>query len=49
MHGRQVFVPIAKMILAELSGGIAERFEQLRDSYIARLQSRRRAGDTDLT
>ena len=27
VHGRQVFVQIAEMILAELSGGVAERFE----------------------
>ena len=42
VHGRQVFVPIAEVVLAELAGGVAERLEQLGDGRIFRLQADRR-------
>ena len=46
--GRQVFVAVAEMVLAELAGGIAERLERLGDGDVAVLQADRRAGNADL-
>ena len=48
MHGRQVFIAVAEMVLAELAGGIAERLERLGDSDIARLQANGGARNADL-
>ena len=48
VHGRQVFVPIAEMVLAELAGGVAERLEQFGDGRVFLLQADRRAGHADL-
>ncbi len=39
MHGRQEFIAIAEMVLAELAGGVAERLEQFGDGRIFRLKS----------
>jgi hypothetical protein len=36
VHGRQVFIPIAEMVLAELTGGVAERLEQFGDGRVFR-------------
>ena len=47
VHGRQKFVAIAEMVLAELAGGVAERLQQFRDGRIFRLQSDRGAGHAD--
>ena len=44
VHGRQQFVSIADMILAELSGGVAEILEQAADGRIELAHSHRRAG-----
>jgi hypothetical protein len=44
VHGRQVFVAIAEMVLAELPGGVAERLQELRDRRIAVLQPDGAAG-----
>ena len=38
VHGRQVLVLVAQVVLAELPGGVAERLEELRDRRIAVLQ-----------
>lgn len=46
--GRQVFVAVAEVVLAELAGGVAERLQRLRDRHVAVLQSDRRTGDADL-
>ena len=48
VHGRQELVAVAKMVLAELAGRIAERLEQFGDRRIFLLQSERGAGQTDL-
>src|SRR5215467_3893786 len=34
MHGRQVFIPIAQMVLAELPSGVSERLEHFGDGRI---------------
>jgi hypothetical protein len=47
MHGRQKLVAIAEMVLAELAGGVAERFQHFRDGRVFRMQSDRRAGHAD--
>ena len=46
--GRQILVPVAEVVLAELSGGVAERLERLGDRDVAILQPDRRAGNADL-
>ncbi len=46
--GRQIFVAVAKMILAELTGGIAERLESLGNRDVAILEADRRPGNADL-
>ena len=48
VHGRQIFVAIAEMVLAELTGGVAERLQQFGDGRVFRLQSDRGAGHADL-
>src|SRR4051794_2252278 len=48
VHGRQIFVAVAQMVLAELAGGISQRFEQLGDRGIFLLKSDIRTGHTDL-
>ena len=48
MHGRQVFIAVAEMVLAELAGGIAERLERLGDSDVARLQANGGARNANL-
>src|SRR5215467_1227159 len=47
MHGRQVFIPIAEMVLAELTGGVPERLEGFGDCRILFLKSDRCAGHPD--
>ena len=47
VHGRQVFIPIAEMVFAELTGGIAERLEQFGDGRVFRLKSDSGAGHAD--
>ena len=48
VHGRQVLVPVAEVVLAELPGGVAERLQQLRDRRIAVLQPDRGGRHADL-
>ena len=48
VHGRQVFVAVAEMVLAELAGGVAERLEHLGDGRVFLLQADGRAGHADL-
>ena len=48
VHGRQVLVPVAEVVLAELAGGVAERLEQFGDGRIFLLQADRGAGHADL-
>jgi hypothetical protein len=37
MDRRQIFVAVAEMVFAELPGGVAQRFERLRDRYVTGL------------
>ena len=39
--GRQVLVPVAEVVLAELAGGVAQRLERLGDGDVALLQADR--------
>ena len=48
VHGRQEFVPVAQMVLAELAGGVAERLEQFGDGRVFFLQADSGAGHADL-
>ena len=48
VHGRQVFIPIAEMVLAELAGGVAERLQQFGDGRVFLLQADGGAGHADL-
>ena len=48
VHRWQRFVPVADMVLAELSGGIAEILEQTANRRIELAHAHRRAGETDL-
>ena len=48
VHGRQKFVAVAEVVLAELSGGVAERLEQFGDRRVFLLQPERSAGQADL-
>ena len=43
VHGRQVFVAVAQVVLAELAGRVAQRLEQLGDRRVFFLQSDGRA------
>ena len=47
VHGRQIFVAIAQMVLAELAGGVAERLQHFGDGRVFRVKSDRRAGHAD--
>ena len=47
VRSRQVLIAIAEMVLAELTGGIAERFEQFGYGRVFRLKSDRGAGHAD--
>ncbi len=47
VHGRQEFVPVAEMVLAELAGGVAHRLEHGRDGHRLGGNADRRAGLTD--
>ena len=48
VRGRQVRVEVAEVVLAELTGHVAERLEQLGDRHVARLQPFLRAGQAHL-
>ena len=48
VHGRQEFVAVAEVVLAELAGRIAERLEQLGDRRVFLLQPERGARQADL-
>ena len=48
VHGRQEFVAVAQVVLAELAGGVAERLEQFGDGRVFLLQADRGAGHADL-
>ena len=48
VHRRQELVAVAEVVLAELSGGVAERLEQLGDRRVLGLQPDRRPGYPDL-
>ena len=48
MHGRQEFVAVAQMVLAELAGGVAQRLEQFGDCRVFFLQADGRARHADL-
>ena len=48
MYGRQEFVAVAQMVLAELAGGVAQRLEQFGDGRVCLLQADRGAGHADL-
>ena len=48
VHGRQVFVAVAEVVLAELAGGVAERLQQFGDGRVFRLQADGGAGHADL-
>ena len=48
VHGRQEFVPIAQMVLAELAGGVAQRLEHFSDGRVFLLQADGGAGHADL-
>jgi hypothetical protein len=45
--GRQGPVPIAEVVLAEPSGGIAQRLQELGNRRVLRLEADRRAGQPD--
>ena len=48
VHGRQVLVQVAEVVLAELPGGVAERLQQLGDRHVLGLETDVHAGDADL-
>ena len=48
MVGRQEFIAVAQMVLAELSRGVAERLQRLRNGDVPRLQSHRSPRHTHL-
>ena len=47
VHGRQIFVAVAEMVLAELPGGVAERLQGFRDTHVFGVKSDVRAGQAD--
>src|SRR6478609_6364310 len=47
MHGRQVFVEVAEVILAELPGGVSLLLEQIGDRDRFRLKTDRRGRNTN--
>ncbi|MNV72989.1 hypothetical protein D3C71_1661120 [compost metagenome] len=48
MVGRQVFIAVTQVVLAELPRGVSERFEQLGDGWVFRLQAHSGTWDADL-
>ena len=48
VHGRQIFIAVAEVVLAELAGGVAERLQQLGDGRVFLLQADGGAGHADL-
>ena len=48
VHGRQRFVAVADVVLAELAGGVAEVLEQPADGGVELAHAHRRAGEADL-
>ena len=48
MHGRQILVAVAEMVLAELPGGVAERLQGFRDTHVFGVKPDVRAGQADL-
>src|SRR5262245_15366130 len=48
VRGGQVFVEVAKMVLPKLAGRVSERFEQLRNRWVLRLQTDGRGRNPDL-
>ena len=48
VYGRQIFVAVAEMVLAELPGGVAERLQGFRDAHVFGVKSDVRAGQPDL-
>ena len=47
MDGRQILIAVAEMVLAELPGGIAERFQGFRDAHVFGVKSDGRTGQSD--
>ena len=47
VYGRQIFVAVAEMVLAELAGGVAERLQGFRDTHVFGTKSDVCAGQTD--
>ena len=47
VYGRQIFVAVAEMVLAELPGGVAERLQGFRDAHVFGVKSDGRTGQTD--
>jgi hypothetical protein len=48
VHGRQVFIAVAEVVLAELPGCVAQGLKRLSNRDVARLKADRRAGNADL-
>ncbi len=48
VHGRQVLVQVAEVVLAELPRRVAERLQQLGDRHVLGLEADVHAGDADL-
>ena len=48
VHGRQIFVLVAEVVLAELARRVAKGFERLGDRNVTRLQADRRGGNANL-
>ena len=48
MDGRQIFIAVAEVVLAELAGGVTKRLQQLCDGRVSRLQTHGRAGNAHL-
>ena len=48
VHGRQEFVAVAEVVLAELAGGVAQRLQQLGDGRVFLLQADGGARHADL-
>src|SRR6266699_330807 len=48
VHGRQELIAVAKMVLAELSGGVAERLERFRHTHVLNAQANVRPRQSDL-
>ena len=48
VYGRQIFVAVAEMVLAELSGGVAERLQGFRNAHVFGVKADVRTWQTDL-